>query len=509
MAIYTALLLTHHYPDEVLTYLDSLLDDNEGTLLKFSTTAEYIAWKGEQQRKFFLITDTSSEEILYDFQKGNEMIDAVILCHSDDLPPEIPNIKMVTYEDNLYKGAVKQIRIVKTLFMEKMTAIQQKTGNKEIKEGEEIEAPGEQAEGEREDKQSHDEEQEKERASDPDFQFTDSEESDKSFIEPETEPDLPEEEPPLSGIEEPKEEDAAPSSVQEDEKTFNKPDFQEGTVENPYVHRARMIQKKEFSLQKIENSKTVGVWSPIHRMGVTSFTMNFAFFLAEQKVYTAVLEGLTNNYILKDWLRRYTSVPENWLSFAKALHTDEASGSTNWVYRDVKFLPQDSDDNEFKWNAQSVETYMTTTKNMDITLVDMPTGEMGECTQESLHFMDELWVLVDDSFQEVNSWKAYIADIRKKYNLPVHLIANKTYPFSDMKRVSDQLNAKIITEIPALAEETMQNYYKKEPLYVQEKVRMKLQQPYHQLAKHLFGSTFTPIKWQPTLWERLKFLSKS
>lgn len=260
--------------------------------------------------------------------------------------------------------------------------------------------------------------------------------------------------------------------------------------ENPYHKRSRHLQKQVFAKQKWENHRTIGVWSPLHRMGVTSFTINFALFLAENRVYTAVLEGLTEHHALKSWLQRYTSIPSNWSSYANAIHSDGLSNEIEWMYRDVMFLPLDTNDPQFEWNALSLESYMTTTSNVDITLVDFPTGKMTTYTEDSLHYIDELWILIDDAAQETLSWKEYIQKIQQQINVPIYLLFNKTYKFSQVKRLSKEYQLPLLTELPALHEETMRNYYETNPLYCKKEVQEKLQVSFSQLGKHLLGDEF-------------------
>lgn len=283
--------------------------------------------------------------------------------------------------------------------------------------------------------------------------------------------------------------------------------------ENPYHQRSRHLQKQVFAQQKWENTRTIGIWSPLHRMGVTSFTINFALFLAENRVYTAVLEGLTEQHALKSWLQRYSSTPANWSSYAKAIHSDGHINEIKWKYRDVLFLPLDTKDPQFEWNAMSLESYMTTTKNIDITLVDFPTGKMTSYTEDSLHYIDELWILIDDAAQETLAWKAYIQNMKQKTQIKIHLIFNKKYDFSQVKRLSKEYNLPLLTELPALHEETMRNYYETIPLYDKKEVQEKLHKPFTELAKHLLGENFIihekvpsafPIKWPTKLLKILK-----
>lgn len=260
--------------------------------------------------------------------------------------------------------------------------------------------------------------------------------------------------------------------------------------ENPYHQRSRHLQKQVFAQRKWENNRTIGVWSPLHRMGVTSFTINFALFLAENRVYTAVLEGLTEQHSLKNWLQRYSSIPTNWSSYAKAIHSDGHTNEIKWKYRDVIFLPLDTEDPQFEWNAFSLESYMTTTKDIDITLVDFPTGKMTKYTEDSLHYVNELWILIDDAAQETLAWKQYIQTIQEKVQIPVFLLFNKTYDFSQEKRISKEYGLSLLTKLPALHEETMRNYYESVPLYCKKEVQEKLITPFTELGKHLLGNDF-------------------
>ena len=283
--------------------------------------------------------------------------------------------------------------------------------------------------------------------------------------------------------------------------------------ENPYHKRSRHLQKQVFAKQRWENHRTIGVWSPLHRMGVTSFTINFALFLAENRIYTSVLEGLTEQHALKNWLQRYSNTPTNWSSYAKAIHSDGHTNEAEWMYRNVMFLPLDTADSQFEWNALSLESYMTATNIIDITLVDFPTGKMTPYTEDSLHYINELWVLVDDATQETLAWKKYIHDMRKKADIPIYLLFNKTYEFSQVDRLSKELEIPLLTKLPALHQETMRNYYESIPLYEKKEVQEKILTPFSDLAKHLLGEDFvcnvkiptTPkAKWTDKILKRLK-----
>lgn len=296
-------------------------------------------------------------------------------------------------------------------------------------------------------------------------------------------------EPPATGSEEEGTDDTLPPPApkeKEEAGTLPPEDQQVNYQENPYQKRARKLQKQVFAKQRWEDHHTIGVWSPVPRMGVTSLTMNFAFYLAKRSVYTAVLEGLTERHALKDWLKRYTEMPAHWNSLAHAIQNDSDIENTNWNYKNVTFLPLDRKDPNATWNHDSLESYITTTRVMDVTLVDLPTGKMENHTRDSLQFLDQLWILVDDAFQEIVSWKEYIRELQESAGISVYLVFNKSYSFSQTERMQKTLGYPLLATIPAFHEEMMRNYYESTPLYFQEDIQAILDPPFDMLAQHLF-----------------------
>lgn len=283
-------------------------------------------------------------------------------------------------------------------------------------------------------------------------------------------------------------------------------------IENFY-EKSRLIQKNLFAKQQWEGHKSIGLWSPLSRMGVTTFAINFSIFLAENRLYVGVLEGLKDEPILKHWIKRYAQLPKDWTSYAKAIHlapTD--SFNADWTYRNVLYLPLDDDDTELHWDNEKLEVYLSTPTLMDITLIDLPSGEMKDYTYFSLNYIDELWIIVDDTYQEIVAWKNYIHAIQKKFDLKVRLIFNKEYEFSQTSRLSKTLDLEILCQIPSLHKEVMRNYYENQPLLFSEGVREILFGPYAKLTKYLMGSDFNilttidnrkliPQKENDTYWE--------
>lgn len=257
--------------------------------------------------------------------------------------------------------------------------------------------------------------------------------------------------------------------------------------ENPLFTRSTKIQKQAFSRPIKEHHKTIGLWSPIHRMGVTTLTINFSIYLAQNRVNIAVLEGLTEKHMLKDWLKRYTEIPANWNSYARSLQMDTDPKKIQWFYKDAYFLPLDSEDKNFKWTPPAIETFMDSIKIFDVAIVDYPTGKAASYTEQSMTGLTELWIVVDDDFQQILSWSEYISTLQKKLDIPFYLIFNKKMDFSQPKKLADKLGIELLVEIPSLHEVTMRNYYETKPIWETVEGRQGLEEPFSKLFKHVTG----------------------
>ncbi|MDD1505533.1 hypothetical protein PVA17_22700 [Lysinibacillus sp. CNPSo 3705] len=273
---------------------------------------------------------------------------------------------------------------------------------------------------------------------------------------------------------------------EEENKIKEIPEIQ--TVENDVNYqRTRTIQKQLFARQEWQSNKTIGVWSPIHQTGVTTFVINFALYLAKHRIYTGVLEGLTSNHILKYWLNRYTSIPNDWVSYASVIHEDIEPTLADWKYGNVLFLPLNDGDIDKKWTSDTLETYLKMPSLLDIILVDMPTGEMNKHTVDSLLYLSELWIVVDDSFHEIIAWKEYISQLNQLTNIPIRLVFNKTYKFSQIQRLEKELGYPLIAELPSLHEEVKRNYYQTKPLIYMDDIYEQLHPGFNQIREYLFG----------------------
>ncbi|NLP52175.1 hypothetical protein [Bacillus sp. RO1] len=267
--------------------------------------------------------------------------------------------------------------------------------------------------------------------------------------------------------------------------------------------RAKEIRKKIFHGVSWDDNKTIGVWSPMHRMGVTTFLVNYAVFLGSQKIQCAVIEALNENHLLKNIIKRYNAPPEEWISYAKALHsTDEEMDNVSWTYKNVFWLPLDSKDIHFDWDEDTLYHYYNNASYFDTLLVDLPTGKMEDFTLQTLNHLTELWIIVDDSYHQLQAWKNYIHSLAEDYNLKIYLIFNKEFKFSQANRLADELNLPLLATLPSLYEEVVKNTYEDKPIIEQKHVMELLKDPFSNITKHLVDSDFSYKNVQDSFFKR-------
>lgn len=286
---------------------------------------------------------------------------------------------------------------------------------------------------------------------------------------------------------------------------------QESITDQKRNFHARELQKQLFSPYQRTNHKMIGVWSPVHSSGVTTIVFNFALFLAKHRIDIAVIEGVGNaEHILKEeWLERYTNVPTNWISYAKALQTEDLTNkNVNWIYKDVKYFPFDREDKLINWDKSLLELYMTTTKMVDVTIVDYSTGELSSLNRQSLSYLDELWIVGDHRYLTYYSWKNYICQLKDHFNLPIHLIMNQTYEASPSIQFSKDLSVPLLASIPSIHEAISLSHLGKTPLYEMEIMDSSTEQPisvaellnpaFYVMAKHLLNGELIKVPQDPS-----------
>lgn len=469
-----SLVLSNSISTDLENKIRDTLIQAEIELNEFKSIDEFTSWYRNHSYEVCLITDvkSDSEDYLNLKNEFSHLVDILLVEYSDFPPENNVSITFIAEEDEINTEVLRDKAATAIEEVAKMNAVifNDKSYFQDF-EGDSEDGERDVADPSISDDAAHFEAQPQ---SQPPERFPD----DKVKVEPKNEN---------------KETDFEPFPESEVKSSFQN---------NPFPMRLRNLQKLS-SGPKMDKYKTIGVWSPLHAVGVTSFAINFSLFLSENKVHTAVLESLTSNYMLKDWLKRYTPLPEKWASLATNLHADEPVGDNEWLYRGVKFYPLSENDVKHVWNANSFVAYHRMTEIYDVTLIDMPTGEMDVFTKEALKYMDELWIVVDNRVQQLNSWKDYIQKIKDTHNISVYLIHNRIIPASMPKVMSDVTGLPMLATFPALSDETEKNYYQTKPLYLLKDVQPILKTHYHQLATHLIGPSFQLQVKKPTLWEQI------
>lgn len=274
------------------------------------------------------------------------------------------------------------------------------------------------------------------------------------------------------------------------------------SIDDDFPSTEYPINNSHFSTNKIEamrkqyvykgkqypHNKTIAVWSPLHRMGVSSFILNFAIYLQEQKIQTAVIEAMQPPK-LSSVLSRYEPMPVNFRSFIEVFHLEEHElmeldyHKTNWQYKGVLWLPIGEKDYIYNWNEDFLEVYFQFFRYHDVILIDLPSGKMTEETEKVLQNIDELWVMVDNSIVDILMWKKYIHQLREEHGISMRLIYNRSFPFSKINSLVTSLELPLMGTIPDLTEEYIRLQYKKKPLISFDEVREKVKENYEHLIK--------------------------
>lgn len=233
-------------------------------------------------------------------------------------------------------------------------------------------------------------------------------------------------------------------------------------------------------------SKTIGIWSPLHRIGVTTLTINLALYLASLSIPVAVLEGITKNLKMKSLLEIY-SQKRKWISYNAFLEEDRYKvKDTIWTYKDVNFFPFEEHDLGSKWNEQKIYYFMNGLKFHDILFVDFPTGEMAPYTLESLQYVDELWVVMNNDLLSMVEWKEYM-NRTVKPKATVYGFFLDAYSFNKPKKLVEQMDLPFLSSLPALHEEVIRNYYESIPLIDHEGVYEKVENDLLNILEHFTG----------------------
>lgn len=244
-----------------------------------------------------------------------------------------------------------------------------------------------------------------------------------------------------------------------------------------------------FKGKAYPNNQTIGVWSPLSRIGVTTFIINYAIFLQANKIQTAVIEGMKGKY-LQHIIERYEEKPINYKSFMEVFHLEDKDilnmdiSQIHWYYKGVLWLPIGDNDKNYIWDENFLNVYFQFFRYHDVVLVDLPNGEMQQETWATLKHMDELWIVIDNSI-DILLWKSYIQNIQKDFDRPIKLLFNRKMSFSKAEDLAKELDFPLITTLPDLTEEHFKNQFETHALIENTTVFNKLLDPFRIITKEL------------------------
>jgi hypothetical protein len=258
-----------------------------------------------------------------------------------------------------------------------------------------------------------------------------------------------------------------------------------------------------------QGNKIIGVWSPIAATGVTTFIINLAFYLSEDKADIAVLEPLSENANLKELLSDYTCVPKGWRSYLEYTQKEDISAkSMKWLYHGVDWLPIGEYELETKWEMEQLcklmHDHIRLTQKSNVTFIDFPSGKMSPYILESLQYLDEFWIMVDNR-QKSYRYRSYIEELIEKYHLNAKLIVNRSFSSGQTKLIVKHFEQPLLATIPVLME-ALQNEWGNQPIIKKTEIRKLLQPTFDKLATHLK----LPDRPKLNIWDKVKrFITNS
>ncbi|ALL11703.1 hypothetical protein BTXL6_10375 [Bacillus thuringiensis] len=263
-----------------------------------------------------------------------------------------------------------------------------------------------------------------------------------------------------------------------------------------YIVERKQFEKRIFNLRDHINipvykkktipHRAIGIWSPLHRSGVTTLSINLALYLSEYAFPIGVLESITPNMKQKSSLSLFSNMPKNWLTYSKFLNGEGKPEQVVWDIKGIHFYPFIEEDTELKWNEQRLEYFIEGLKFYDLLLVDLPTGKMEPYTEKILPHLDELWIIGNNDISGVLEWKEYIDKVIKS-KITCKLIFNEHLQFSKPDLLEIGLGIPLIAKLPSMHIEINKNQYKTLPLLEQDHVYNKLEPHFVKLLEQITG----------------------
>ncbi|MFD1609778.1 hypothetical protein [Oceanobacillus luteolus] len=256
-----------------------------------------------------------------------------------------------------------------------------------------------------------------------------------------------------------------------------------------------------INMNRSIKNKSVGVWSPVSAIGVTTFVMNFAFHLGERRLPISVMEGLKETPMMFKELERIAPTnkifPKDWLSYVSYMNKRKEldKGNAHFVrsavidYKGVYWFPLAKTLNE-DYNASIIEDipyYLSFGNPREIVLVDLPNGEFKKDSRKLIKELKELWILLDGSTDIIFSYINYIEQLQADNpHLRISLILLDYFPYVSKTLVEQSFKYPVLATLPDLHSEIRKNKYEHMSIMENEDIKELLQPSFSKIGRYLY-----------------------
>lgn len=258
-----------------------------------------------------------------------------------------------------------------------------------------------------------------------------------------------------------------------------------------------------INLKNTVREKRIGVWSPINRIGVTTFVMNFAIHIGERNLPISVMESLRLEPAMYKELEKVTkrkTISEDWISYISYLNKrkEMTKGDSEMIrkavidYKGVYWYPFAKRRKEYyESSIEDIPYYLSIANPKDTLLVDLPSGDFKEDTRETLKHLTELWILLDGSTDTITENKLYLQELKERNpNLEIYLILLDHFPELSKRKIKATFDYPIIATLPDLYVEVRKNKIGKMGIMNNDEIKEMLDKPFGEIGNHLYGDIY-------------------
>ncbi|GLO68302.1 MULTISPECIES: hypothetical protein [Oceanobacillus] len=268
---------------------------------------------------------------------------------------------------------------------------------------------------------------------------------------------------------------------------------------------ATLKMKDYINMNQSRSNKSIGVWSPNRQIGVTTFVMNFAFYIGQQKrLPISVMEALREDPIMFKELERIAPkkhvFPKKWYSYVTYVNTckdiDEPQSdllaSSVIDFKGVYWFPLGKGNVDYKNSViDDIPYYIFVSNPQDVVIVDLPNGELKKDTRETLKHLNELWILMDGSTDMIFGYKDYIKKMKlDNPHLSIYIIFQNYFPIVAEKLIRDTFDYPVLATLPDLNNEVRKNKYEHMSVMDNPNIESLLSNSFHDIGVHVYQETY-------------------